>query len=217
MNQNGATQVACKFYLAGVVNVTMMAGIARDHLETPKDRATSAQTVAVCYDDNAVRNDAIQQMFLIGRTSIRKNGQMLPPFSPSPRCARRGPATRTARRKLVSPGRLRTGTMDDHRHRPCAAFRHRHQRAIGALLHGLMEGAAESGLPSSGASPPRPQCSRRSWMRASPQERRGIIARLLASESKMTIENFDSTLGMGLSGRRDADSRWHMPTGDRRL
>ena len=75
MNQNGATQVACKFYLAGVVNVTMMAGIARDHLETPKDRATSAQTVAVCYDDNAVRNDAIQQMFLIGRTSIRKNGR----------------------------------------------------------------------------------------------------------------------------------------------
>ena len=34
--------------------------------------------------------------------------------------------------------------MDGHGDRPCAAFRDRHQRAIGAVLHRLMEGVRQN-------------------------------------------------------------------------
>jgi Rap1a immunity proteins len=64
MSQNATSQLVWKYYLQGIVDVTIMAGIIHEGLETRKDRESSA-TMAVCYgSDDTVTADAIQQIFL---------------------------------------------------------------------------------------------------------------------------------------------------------
>jgi hypothetical protein len=65
MSQNETTQLVCKYYLQGIVEMTMTAGLVRNELETPKDRESLARALAVCYDEHKkVMIDAVQQIFL---------------------------------------------------------------------------------------------------------------------------------------------------------